>query len=164
MRAKLAQYRTIWLSALAIVGFLGIHFAIGATTAKWLVDSLVLGVASGMSWTWRAAAMRAIGRGGASGTDKVILTVWLAWLMFLVQRTYVLTAGALHRPEWLTDSMLPGLIATLIFLAGIYGLSAPTSVADEIPRREQLHLIIGWFIAGAVGGGAIVYFLLTRPV
>ena len=84
-------------------------------TAKWLIDSLVLGVAAGMSWTWRSAAFRAIRRGGSSGTDKIILTVWLAWTTLLVQRCYVLSAGALKRPEWLTDSAVPGLVAVLIF-------------------------------------------------
>lgn len=161
MTAMLEKYRTLWLSAFALLLFVGVHFAVGSVTAKWLVDSLVLGVAAGMAWTWRSAAFRAIRRGGSSGTDKIILTVWLAWAVFLVQRCYVLMLGALKRPDWLVDSVAPGLITTLIFLAGMYGLSAPATGTEELPRREQLHLIIGWFITGAVGGGAIVYFALT---
>lgn len=161
MKAAIVRFQTIWLSLLAILIYVAVHFAIGQLTAKWLIDSLVLGVAAGMSWTWRSAAFRAIKRGGASGTDKIILTVWLAWSTLLVQRCYVLATGALGRPDWLVESFVPGLVATLIFLAGMYGLSAPATGAEDLPRREQLHLIIGWFITGAVGGGAIVYFLLT---
>lgn len=164
MKARLEKFRTVWLSALALMTFIAVHYAVGAVTAKWLVDSLVLGVSAGMTWTWRAAAFRAIRSGAASGTAKVILAVWLAWAMLLVQRCYVLTAGALDRPEWLTTSFVPGLIATAIFLAGIYGLSAPATGSEDLPRREQLHLIVGWFITGAVGGGAVVYFLLAGPV
>jgi hypothetical protein len=160
MKAQLTQYRTLWLSGLALVLFVAIHFALGQLTAKWLIESLVLGVASGMCWTWRSAAFRAFRRGGSTGTDKIILTVWLAWTMLLVQRSYVLSSGALRRPEWLTDSPVPGLIAKAIFLAGMYGLSAPAAGVEDLPKREQLHLIIGWFNAGAVGGGAVVYFLL----
>lgn len=161
MKAMFVRFQTLWLSLVAVLLYVTVHFAIGQLTAKWLIDSLVLGVAAGMSWTWRSAAFRAIGRGGASGTDKIILTVWLAWTTLLVQRCYVLTTGALGRPEWLVDSFVPGLVATLIFLAGMYGLSAPATGSEDLPRREQLHLIIGWFITGAVGGGAIVYFVLT---
>jgi hypothetical protein len=161
MKAKLAQYQTVWLSAFALLIFVAVHYAIGGMTAKWLVDSLVLGVAAGMTWTWRAAAFRAIRRGGGSGADKIILAVWTAWSTLLIQRAYVLTLAALGRPTWLVGSPAPGLIATLIFLAGMYGLSAPAAGAEDLPKREQLHLIIGWFITGAVGGGAAVYFLLT---
>ncbi|NGP19275.1 hypothetical protein [Devosia aurantiaca] len=133
-------------------------------TEKWLIDPLVLGVAAGMAWTWRAAAFRAISRGGSSGTDKINLTVWLAWTTLLVHRCYVLTAGALDLPEWLTTSFVPGLIATAIFLAGMYGLSAPATGSEDLPRREHLHIIVGWFITGVVGGAAVVYFLLAGPV
>lgn len=163
MKNVLIRYQTIWLSALALVLYVVVHYAIGAVTAKWLVDSLVLGVAAGMTWTWRTAAFRAIRRGASSGTDKIILTVWLAWFMFLVQRSYVLMAGALARPDWLTSSAMPGLIATMIFLAGMYGLSAPATGSEDLPRREMLHLIIGWVITGAVGGGAVVYFWIGGP-
>lgn len=161
MKARLTKFRTIWLSIVALLLYVMIHYAIGGVTAKWVVDSLVLGVAAGMTWTWRAAAFRAIRRGGGSGADKIILAVWTAWTTLLVQRAYVLTLGALGRPQWLLDSPVPGLVATLIFLAGMYGLTAPATGTDDLPKREQLHLIVGWFITGAVGGGAIVYFLLT---
>ena len=161
MKAKLAQYKTVWLSAFALLLFVAVHYAVGQMTAKWLVDSLVLGVAAGMTWTWRAAAFRAIRRGGGSGADKIILAVWTAWTTLLVQRAYVLTLSVMGRPQWLLDSPVPGLVATLIFLAGMYGLTAPATGTEDLPKREQLHLIVGWFITGAVGGGAIVYFLLT---
>lgn len=161
MKAAIVRYQTVWLSVLAVALYIGVHYAIGQMTAKWLIDSLVLGVAAGMTWTWRSAAFRAVRRGGATGTDKIILTVWLAWATLLLQRCYVLTTGALGRPQWLVDSFVPGLVATLIFLAGMYGLSAPATGAEDLPRREQLQLLIGWFITGAVGGGAIVYFILT---
>lgn len=164
MSAVFSRYQTLWLSALALVLYVLVHFAIGNVTAKWLIDSLVLGVASGMAWTWRGAAFRALRRGASSGTDKIILTVWIAWAMFLVQRCYVLIAGALERPDWLINSPVPGLIATMIFLAGMYGLSAPATGAEDLPRREMLHLIIGWIITGAVGGGAVVYFLIRGPI
>ena len=41
------------------------------------------------------------------------------------------------------------------------GASPQLLVAASSPRPEQLHLIIGWFITRALGGGAIVYFMLT---
>lgn len=161
MKAAFARFQTLWLSLVAVLIYIAVHYAIGQMTAKWLIDSMVLGVAAGMAWTWRSAAFRAIRRGGSSGTDKIILTVWLAWTTLLVQRGYVLTLNAMDRPQWLVDSFVPGLVATLIFLAGMYGLSAPATGAEDLLKREQLHLIIGWFITGAVGGGAIVYFMLT---
>lgn len=49
--------------------YISIHHAIGQMTGTWLIDSLVLGVAAGMLWTWRSAAFRAIGRGGSTDTD-----------------------------------------------------------------------------------------------
>jgi hypothetical protein len=42
----------------------------------------------------------------------------------------------------------------------MYGLSAPPG-AEDLPRRDQIHLIIGRFITGDVGGGAIVYLVLN---
>lgn len=139
-------------------------FVFGFTTAKLVADSLVLGVAAGMAWTWHNVAIQAIKRGARTGTDKIILTVWLAWFMLLVQRAYVIFAAMIDRPEWLVAGFVPILIAMMIFLAGFFGLSAPATGTEELPKRQQLHLIVGWFIAGAVGGGAIVYFLLSGPV
>lgn len=150
--------RNLWLSLFAIVVSVLIHFAVGPYWGKLIADSLVLGVASGMVWIWSPAANRALRRGAIAGSDKVILTVWLAWAMYLVQRSYTLVNTALDRPLWLTESMIPQLIATFIFLAGMYGLVAPASVATE---RHPVSVISGWFVAGLVAGGATVYALLT---
>lgn len=154
--------RTLWLSVFALVLSVMVYYALGYSTGKWLADSLVTGVAAGMSFTWFAAAMRAMRRGAGDGTAKIVLTVWLAWTIYLVQRVYVLILAALGRPQWLSESFVPQLIATVIFLAGAYGLSAPVSGAEELPRREMAVLLVGWFVAGIVGGGAAMYWLLNN--
>ena len=150
--------RNLWLSLFAVIVSVMIHFAIGPYWGKLIADSLVLGVASGMVWIWSPAARRAIWRGAIDGSDKVILTVWLAWSMYLVQRADTLTATALDRPVWLTESLVPQMIATFIFLAGMFGLVAPASAPSE---RHPIGVISGWFVAGLVAGGALVYALLT---
>ena len=154
--------RTLWLSVFALVLSVMVYYALGYSTGKRMADSLVTGVAAGMSFTWFAAAMRSMRRGAVDGTAKIVLTVWLAWTIYLVQRVYVLVLAALGRPQWLSESFVPQLIATVIFLAGAYGLSAPVSGAEELPRREMAVLLAGWFVAGIVGGGAAMYWLLTN--
>src|SRR5690606_38192315 len=135
-----------------------IHFAVGPYWGKLIADSLVMGVASGMVWIWSPAAHRSLRRGALDGSDKVIITVWLAWTMYLVQRAYTLVNTALDRPVWLTESLAPQMIATFIFLAGMYGLVAPASAPTQ---RHPMSVVSGWFVAGLVAGGATVYALLT---
>lgn len=153
--------RNLWLSLFAIVVSVLIHFAVGPYWGKLIADSLVMGVASGMVWIWSPAANRALRRGALDGSDKVIITVWLAWTMYLVQRSYTLVNTALDRPVWLTESLAPQMIATFIFLAGMYGLVAP---ASEPSQRHPMSVISGWFVAGLVAGGATVYALLTAGI
>lgn len=152
--------RNLWLSAFAIVISILTYFALGSWVAKWVVDSLVLGVASGMAWTWTPAARRAIWRGVIDGSDKVILTIWLAWTVLFVQRIYTMINVALDRPDWLASSLVPQLIATLIFLAGIFGLAAPASETRELPRGDMLVVVSGWFVTGIVTGATAAYLLI----
>lgn len=153
--------RNIWLSVLAIGISLLTHYALGPWIAKWMADSLVLGVAAGMSWTWTPAARRALrAPSEPDGSDKIVLTIWLAWTLYFVQRVYTIANAALERPEWLTNSVIPLLIATLIFLAGLYGLAAPASTAKDMPRRQMLTVWSGWFVTGLVTGAAAVYLLI----
>lgn len=146
----------IYTSLAAIALSILLHFAL-PNDAKWIADSLVLGAAAGMVWTWGPAASRAVRRGAASGSDKVIMTVWLAWALYLVQRAYVL----INKDGILTGTLVPHLIATFIFLAGMYGLAAPIDPREELPPRQMAFIITGWFITGIVAGGAAVYALLT---
>lgn len=128
--------------------------------AKIIRDSAVLGIAAGVCWTWGAAAVRALGRGARSGIDQVILTVWLAWFMYFVQRYYVLV----NKDDWLTETIVPHMIATLILLAGMYALAAPHDSQEKLPQGKIVFLAVGWLITGLVAGGAAVYALLTSGV
>lgn len=156
--------RNLWLSVVALIASIATHYITGPYWSKLIIDALVLGVSAGMMWTWSPAAGRALSRGATGGSDKVIITVWLAWTMYFVQRVYTLANTALDRPEWLTTSIAPQIIATLIFIAGMYGLLAPASDAASLPRRQMAVIVSGWFVAGLVAGGAAVYALLTSGV
>lgn len=153
--------RNIWLSVFAVVVSILTYYALGTWVAKWIVDSLVLGVAAGMSWTWTRAARRALVKSEPDGSDKIVLTIWLAWTVLLVQRVYTLSVNALDRPDWLTASLAPQLIATAIFLAGYYGLTAQSEQARDLPRRQYITVMSGWFVAGIVTGAAAVYLLIA---
>lgn len=148
--------RNLWLSLFAVTISVMIHYAI-PNDAKWMADSAVLGIAAGVCWTWGAAAGRAVSRGARTGIDKVILTVWLAWCMYFVQRFYVL----INKDQWLTGTLVPHLIATFILLAGMFALAAPHDSEEELPKGQMIFLAIGWLITGLVAGGAAVYALLT---
>ncbi len=153
--------RNIWLSVFGVVISVLTYYALGPWVAKWVVDSLVLGVAAGMSWTWSRAAYRALWRGATDGSDKIVLTIWMAWTLYFVQRVYTIANSAMGRPDWLTSSVVPQLIATFIFLAGLYGLSAQSEQARDLPRRQYLTVMSGWFVAGIVTGAAAVYLLIA---
>lgn len=146
--------RNLWLSTFAIVISILTYYALGPWTAKWIADSLVLGVAAGMAWTWTKPARAAIADGARAGADKIVITIWLAWTMYFVQRAYVL----INKDGVLTDTLVPQLIATFIFLAGAYGLAAPV----ESPRKElPVAVVSGWFVTGIVTGATAVYLILT---
>lgn len=153
--------RNLWLSLFAIVISVLVHFATGHFWGKLLADCLVAGVASGIVWIWSPAASRALRRGAVAGEDKIILMIWSAWTMYLVQRIFSLSSSALGEPIWLKESIVPQLIATFIFLAGMYGLTAPASPVGE---RHPVSVVSGWFVAGLVAGGATVYTLLTTGI
>lgn len=153
--------RNLWLSLFAIIISILVHYAIGQFWGKLIADCLVAGVASGIVWIWSPAASRAVRRGATSGEDKIILMIWLAWSLYLLQRVYSLSTSALGDPTWLREGFAAQLIATLIFLAGMYGLTAPASPVGE---RHPPSVISGWFVAGLVAGGAAVYAFLTAGV
>jgi hypothetical protein len=150
--------KNLWLSLFALIISFLVHFAVGPFWGKLLADCLVAGVAAGIVWIWTPAASRALRRGAVEGSDKVILMIWSAWAMYLVQRCYALTSTAFGEPPWLTQGPVPQIIATVIFLAGMYGLTAPASPVGE---RHPPSVISGWFISGLVAGGTIVYAILT---
>lgn len=153
--------RNLWMSLFAIVASFVVYYAVGPWVAKWIADSLILGVAFGMSWTWGPAAFRSLGRGAIDGADKIVLTIWLAWTVLLLQRAYTMSVAALDDPFWLTSSPVPQLIATLIFLAGVYGLVAPVNAERQLPRREMIVVVSGWFLTGIVTGAAAAYLFIT---
>lgn len=146
--------RNLWLSTFAVVISVLTYYALGPWTAKWIVDSLVLGVAAGMAWTWTNPARAAIADGARAGADKIVITIWLAWAMYFVQRAYVF----INKDGGLSDTLAPQLIATFIFLAGAYGLAAPIeSTRKELP----VAVVSGWFVTGIVTGATAVYLILT---
>jgi len=155
----------LWSALVAILVSGLIYYLRGPSEAKWIADSLVLGVWAGMTWTWTRVAARSLTKAKPDGVDKIIGLVWLASVMFLVQRVYTIAVAALtvgtQRPLWLTESFVPQLIATLIFLAGLFGLSAQSEQARDLPRRQYLTVMSGWFVAGIVTGAAAVYLLIS---
>lgn len=150
--------RNLWLSLFAIIVSVAVHYALGPWTAKWIADSLVLGVAAGMAWTWGRAALAALREGARSGADKIVVTLWLAWLMYFVQRVYVFA----NKDGAFSDTLAPQIIATFIFLAGMYGLAAPVEPGGREPLPTAV--ISGWFVTGLVAGGTAVYLLLTSGI
>lgn len=156
----------LWLSIFALTISALTYYAIGPWWAKWVVDSLVLGVWAGMTWTWARAARIAGVKTRPDAADMVVVTLWMASAMYVIQRIYSMAVVALTSPEgvrpiWLTESIVPHMIATLIFIAGIHGLSAQSEEARNLPRRQYLTVVSGWFVAGIVTGAAAVYLLIV---
>lgn len=156
----------LWSALLAITISAIIYYTRGAWEAKWIADSLVLGVWAGMTWTWTRVATRSLTKARPDGVDKIIGLVWLSSAMILVQRVYTIAVSAFTtsdgvRPLWLTESFIPQLIATLFFLAGLFGLFAQSDQARDLPRRQYLTVMSGWFVAGIVTGAAAVYLLIA---
>lgn len=159
MTAFFRNSAALWLGVLAIVIYPPLHFLLGAEVAKLILDSLVLGVAVVISWSWSSAAWEAASNGGRDASDRILLTIWLAWTTLAIQRIYVITVTALGRPDWLTSSIWPGEITTLIFVAGMYAIFAPVT-GDKVPRREIINTIIAVAIGSAMAGASAAIAML----
>lgn len=157
MKVNLRGRRTAIASVLTLVAYL-LGYATFGAQAKFVVDALLLAVSIIISCTWAPAAWRALRRGASDDVGKVVLTVWLAWSALLIQRVYVIVLAATGLTAAAANSPFPGLIATIILVAGAYAVLAP-SEGEGVPRAELINLIAASFVAGVAVCLAVVVLI-----
>lgn len=152
------------LSLATICAYLLMYLGLGYTPAKYTIDSLTLGVGVVISWTWLSAAIGAIKDGIQKPTSKIILTIWLTFNVLILQRLYVLVWNLVGQPDWMQNSPISGVITTLLFIAGMYAVIAPTQDDDNTPRVETYSIMIGTALAGIVVGIIIGLFIAKHQM
>lgn len=146
------------LSSVTVLAYLLMYWGLGYTPAKYTIDSLTLGVGVVITWTWGSAALAAVKDGIQKPSSKIILAIWLAWTVLILQRIYVLVWNLDGQPDWLQNSPISGVITTMIFLAGMYAVIAPTQDEDT-PRMEIYSLIIGTAVGSIIVGVVLGMFI-----
>lgn len=155
MRRMITTHAALLLSLVTVVVYYALYISLGTDPAKLTVDALILGEGVVIVMTWWSAAWAAIRRGAQTGEDKVILTIWLAWLTLLISRAYTIWFVLSGRPDWLRDSPVGGTISTLILIAGGYAIFAPITSGQVVPKPVLINIIIA-AVAGAFAAGFMI--------
>lgn len=158
---QMRNYVALILTIVTVIAYLILHYLIGHNNAKYLIDAATLGVGIIIVWTWLSAVLDGFKRGFQSGASKVIVTIWLTWLVLVIQRVYALAFTAAHSPMGWTMSAIPGEITTLLFVSGMYAIIAPVQ-ENNIPKQQLTHLLIAAVIGGMVAGMVLGYYVATN--
>lgn len=156
----LRKYSTLLLTLLAVLTYFALYTSLGHDGSKFIVDSLTLGIAVIIAGSWSSAAYVAIRNGGASGEDKIILTIWGAWTTLVVQRIYVIFSTITNQPDWLTQGFMPGLVTTLIGCAGTYAIIAP--IQDGKAPHQEILWTIGITVLGSLIAGIVIGLFISK--
>ncbi len=155
-----SRYNSILLSISVIVSYFICYFLLGSQSAKLIIDALVLGASVTIFLSWGRVAMGALIRGAHSGEDKIVLTIWLAWTVLMIQRVYVIVYAIMGKPEWVMELPIGGVISTLIFLSGMFAVFAPVTPelgsTTPLPRSILIACTVGAFVSGVI---VAAYFL-----
>jgi hypothetical protein len=125
-----------------------------------LVDLSVLGISAYHTVNYSPPALRALRSGASTGGQRIVVGMWLFWLVLLAQRGWVVVLSAAGRPESLSHSLVPTVIASGLFIAGFYLAAAPVSDNYELPKRETRMMLLAtafsFLIVGLVLGIYVV--------
>lgn len=154
----LSRYSTLLLSIMAVLAYLTIYYGVGYDNSKYIVDALSLGVGFVITASWSTAAINAMLNGGQSGANKIVLAIWGSWTVLVIQRIFVVISSILGKPDWLTYGPEPGIITTLIIVAGMYVVIAPAQDSDA-PHNEITWMIFTALLGGILAGAAIGIFI-----
>lgn len=145
-------HRSIGLSlAVILVFFLG-YFIFGATATKTVMDSLVIGTAVTICWSWRRPAWYSLKEGVKDGSGNILVSIWLLWTILLLYFVYVVVFTLMGRPEWVRNLPIGGSVSTMLFLSGSYAVLVPLNTSEEIPRPTLRGIVVGIAIGCMVAG------------
>jgi len=165
MKRLVTNYVALTLTVLAVLAYVVLYWAIGNVTAKLIVDGLAIGVGFVIMYTWGPAAISAIRHGVQKDSSKIVLTVWMIWTIVVVQRVFVIVSTFLGNPPWLINSVIPGVIVTLAFVAGMYAAVAPVQTDSPMEsKKELINLIIAAVLGLAVATCVVMFYLLQQAI
>lgn len=155
------RYLAIWGLLLFIVAYFVLAQVAGASAAKYVVDTLTLGVGIIIFWTWFPAAMDALFNRVSEGSDKIVLSIWLAWTILILQRLWALWVRLADNPPWAADYWVPGVITIMLFTSGFFAVVAPIT-GTSIPRREVMYVTISSLVVGIIVGIVLGMYITTQ--
>lgn len=158
----------VWFALVGFVTYWVLAAFVPGPVLKDIFDSLALGVAVTIAITWQGAAWRAFKEGATEGEWQLVIAVFLLWVVLIMQRIYSIWFTFMGRPDWITQSPIPGFMAYSIMLAGILFLTSAGLVDEERPRRYLWHIVfaigLGCLVAGVVIGFALDNSEVLEPL
>lgn len=156
-------HATLWLGALVLILTLVLFYWAGMTITTLALNTVVLGIAVITSVSWGPAALLAFKDGGRTASDKIIISVWGAWTVLLIQRIYALGISITTvdgvEAKWLTESPIQPMIVALICVVGAYASYATVTEAGA-PKRERSWMIFSTGVGVGVVVGVIGLLIL----
>ncbi len=164
MGPNMKTQNALWLAFIAVFVNLAMFYVLGPDTTILTLQVIVLGVAVTVSVSWFPAAIQAIRRSASSAADKIVLSVWSAWTVLVLQRVYALFLTVYDRPDALVRSPISSLVTTLIIVAGVYAAYATVTDTD-VPVQERSWVIFATAVGSFVAGALATIFIVTgfRP-
>lgn len=158
------NYMALYVSTFIILAYFILYYSLGFDNSKFLADWFVLVTLSFMSASMAPAAWKSIKRGVKSGSERFIVFSWLLCTFVIIQRLWIILIALLDRPESLVEGPISGLIAVMMAIAGGYGMAAPLSGPNELPKREIITMAIAAGFSGIIAGMAIGVFLISGSI
>lgn len=157
MRSNIA----LLLAILTVIAYPLLHWAVGHDPAKYTVDALTLGVGIVIAWSWGSAAIIAIRNGVQKSSSKIVLTIWLAWMVLIGQRAYALLYTIYGKPDSWNDGPTAGIITTFLLIAGVYAVVGPAQ-DEDLPSEKITHLVVAGILGGLVAGAALGIYIAGK--
>ena len=129
--------------------------------SKFVIDISAFGFITFIIISAGPAGIRAFKDGLKTGSDRFLFSYWLLWIFNLIQRAWVIFVGLLNRPEYLTHSPFPGLLAVMLIIAAAHGIVAPITGHERLETNHILLMVISGILSGIIIGIAIGVYIVN---